>query len=333
MNKTIIHLSDLHFRHNWEEDQGVVLAQFFKDLGKQIGQLDKSGVYIAFSGDAVLSGGASDLYDSFFLQFDDELNKLDIPKSQRICVPGNHDISQNIVSNNLVDHEGVVSQRLPEREFNDYVSKPDNVFTKNFASYISFESRFADIGVSSNTVSGAGWDIGENIGVYCLNSALCSSGGVLKDGKKIVDVGRLAIDTRRLQKWNLECRASTKILVMHHPIEWLVDWAQVELKKILDSSFSLCLSGHRHDQDMLHSIHSDSSLVKCSAPPLLTNKDGDLGYSMIRVSPNEGVIDIIYRQWTKHHAFVSGVNFSNTDDGIISTLPVELLQKEQRFLG
>ena len=274
MNKTIIHLSDLHFRQDWEEDQGVVLARFFEDLGKQIEPLEKSSVYIAFSGDAVLAGSASDLYENFFLRFDDQLNKLHIPKSQRICVPGNHDISQSTVSNNQVEHEGVVSQRLTEGEFNNYVSKPDNIFAKKFTNYVAFESRFADMGVSSDTVSGAGWDIGDNIGVYCLNSALCSSGGLLKDGKKIVDEGRLAIDTRRLQKWVLSCKASTKILVMHHPIEWLIEWAQVELKRILDSSFSLCLSGHRHDQDMLCSSLNDSSLVKCPAPPLLTNKNG-----------------------------------------------------------
>ena len=316
MNKTIIHLSDLHFRQSWEEDQGVVLAEFFKDLGKQIAKLDKSSAYVAFSGDVVLAGGDPNLYEKFFIQFDSELNKLDIPKSQRICVPGNHDLSQEIVSTNLVDHEGVVSQKLPEGDFNTYISKADNLLTRKFANYSAFESRFANMGVSS-TVSGAGWNIDENIGVYCLNSALCSSGGIKRDGKTIIDEGRLAIATRELQKWNLSCKATTKILVMHHPIEWLIDWAQVEIKNILNKDFALCLSGHNHDQDWLHSINNDSTLVKCSAPPLLTNKDGDLGYSMIKIGPKDRVIDIIYRQWTKRRSFVSGVNFSNTDDGVI----------------
>jgi len=316
MYKTIIHLSDLHFRQNWEEDQDVVLGELFKDLGKQIRSLDKSSVYIAFSGDVVLAGSEPDLYDKFFLRFDDELNKLYIPKNQRICVPGNHDVSRKIISDNLVEHEGVVSQRLSEREFNDYASRPDGILTKKFGNYLSFESRFAGMGVS-RMVSGAGWNLGENIGVYCLNSALCSSGGLSKDGSALLDEGRLAINTRDLQKWNLSCKANTKILVMHHPLSWLIEWAQVELKNILDKNFSLSLSGHDHNQDALYSIHNDSSLVKCSAPPLLTNKDGDLGYSMIRVEPDEGVIDIVYRQWTKHRTFVSGVNFSDTDDGVI----------------
>jgi hypothetical protein len=318
MNKTIIHMSDLHFRQNWDEDQGVVLDGFFKDLSKQLEPLDRSNVYIVFSGDFALKGGEQVLYENFFLQFDNELNELGIPKEQRICVPGNHDISQDIISKDLVNHEAVIAQKLNEKSFNDYVSNPPtNVLLKKFDNYKVFESEFANMGVATDTMSGAGWSIDDNIGVYCLNTSFCSSGGVKKDDKELIDYKRLAIDTRKLHAWNLNCKATTKILVMHHPIECLIEWAELELKEILHKNFSLCLSGHNHNQDILHSIHNDSSLVECSAPPLLTNKHGDLGYSMINVDPKEGVIDIVYRQWTKRRSFVSGVNFSNTDDGIV----------------
>lgn len=287
IGKTIIHLSDLHFRQNWEEDQGIVLDAFFKDLTKQIGQLDSSNVYIAFSGDVVQAGKTPSLYDSFFDQFDTELNKLNIPKTHRICTPGNHDVSVDIISKNEVEHEGVVSQGLDESNFNDYVSKRPPILTDKFINYISFQSKFADYGISSETITGNGWNIDDNIGVYCLNTAIFSSGGF----KEIDDKKRLAIDTRSLHKWILNCKARTKILVMHHPIEWLVEWAQIEIKKTLRKSFSLCLSGHSHDQDLFHSFNNESPLVECSAPPLLTNKKGDLGYSIISVN-SKGVLYI-----------------------------------------
>lgn len=327
IGKKIIHLSDLHFRQKWAEDQGIVLEAFFKDLSKQIGQLDSSNVYIAFSGDVVLSGGNPELYDSFLEQFDTELNKLNIPKAHRICTPGNHDVSIGIIEKNCVEHEGVVSLGLDEGKFNDYVSKQPNIFTEKFNNYILFESKFADYGISGDTITGKGWNIDDNISVYCLNTAMCSSGSY----KEINDKGRLAIDTRSLQEWILNCKASTKILIMHHPIEWLVGWAQIEIKKILRNSFSLCLSGHFHDQSLFHSINNESPLVECSAPPLLTNKKGDLGYSIISVN-SKGVIDIVYRQWTKNHSFVTGVNFSNTDDGrvIIQKLEENVI-KESSF--
>ncbi len=38
---------------------------------------------------------------------------------------------------------------------------------------------------------------------------------------------------------------------------------------------------------------------------------------MINIDPKEGVLDIIYRQWTKRHSFVTGVDFSDTDSGIV----------------
>jgi len=165
IGKEIIHLSDLHFRQNWEEDQGIVLEAFFKDLAKQIGQLDSSNVYIAFSGDVVRSGGNPELYDSFLKQFDTELNKLKIPKAHRICTPGNHDVAIDIIGKNYVEHEGVVSLGLDEGKFNDYVSKQPNIFTEKFNNYILFESKFADYGISGDTITGKGWNIDDNISV------------------------------------------------------------------------------------------------------------------------------------------------------------------------
>ncbi len=39
MSKTIIHISDLHFRENWDEDLGILLHGFFEDVNKQIKSL------------------------------------------------------------------------------------------------------------------------------------------------------------------------------------------------------------------------------------------------------------------------------------------------------
>jgi len=316
MNIAIIHLSDLHYRKDWIENHGIVLDMFFKDLAKQIQQIGSSNIYLAFSGDAVQAGHDTALYDEFLHQFDNKLNDMNIPKSRRICVPGNHDVSIKQITSISVDHEGVVSQGLDESRFNDYVSNPSNVFTDKFSQYGAFESRFVEFGALSSTKTGAGWEIADNIGVYCLNTALCSSGGLQgSGGTKLLDKKRLAIDTRCLHAWILSCEARWKILLMHHPLNWLTDWAQRELKAILRKDFSLCLSGHAHDQSTLHSVSNADSLVECSAPPLFTKKTDDLGYSIISVSSAIGVIDITYRQWTKHQSFVTGVNFSNTDDG------------------
>ena len=313
MKKIIIHLSDLHFRKNWEEDQGFVLDAFFKDLQKQVEQTIISNVYIAFSGDIVLAGKDPELYKDFFNQFEAELSRLKIPKIQRIFVPGNHDVSDEFIESNAVEHEGIVIQNLKEKDFNDYIQKTKpNILKDKFKNYEEFEKKFAHYGVSKDILSGVGWDIGDGIGIYCLNSAICSSGGY----NDINDKERLAIYTRGIYKWISNNKDKIKILIMHHPLRWLKKWAQPVLTNLLRNEFSLCLSGHVHNQAIFYSINKEHSLVECSAPPLLTNKDGDLGYALISVS-NKGVLNIQYRQWTKKNTFVTGVNFSDTDDGKI----------------
>lgn len=105
-------------------------------------------------------------------------------------------------------------------------------------------------------------------------------------------------------------------MVMHHPLNWLRDWSQHELKTLLRDNFALVLSGHVHDQDLFHSIQHEGALVECSAPPLFTNKTASLGYAIISVCEH-GVTQVIYRQWTGKSSFVRGVNFSNNDDGVV----------------
>lgn len=308
--KKIIHLSDLHYQLNWEEDQGIVLSAFFKDLAKQIKGIDSDDVLFVFSGDIVKSGGDQLLYESFFDLFDKELNELNITKEKRFCIPGNHDISAEYVKNNFVIHEGIVAQNLNEKEYNDFINKKDSFLEGKFENYILFENKFSLNGISSNILSGVGYLVENNIGIYCLNTAALSSGGC----NKINDKGRLGIDTRSLYKWINDCKANIKILVMHHSFDYLSDWANKELEKIINNKFSLCLYGHCHNQSIYHILNQDNSVVKCSAPPFLTNKTGDLGYAIITISEN-GVKEIQYRQWTKNSSFVSGVNFSNNDDG------------------
>lgn len=306
----LIHLSDLHFRLNWEEDQGVVLAAFFKDLKQQLRKLDNGDVYLVFSGDLVKAGSDVGQYGAFLKEFDHELISAGLPRNRRISIPGNHDVSQDYIKSNHVLHEGLLVQKLNENAFNDFCASNSTFFAGKFEHYLTHSKKFADYGISADCIGGAGFRIGDNIGIYCLNTALCSSAGISSDFQA------LAIDSRSLYRWVQSNADSVRILVMHHPREWLTDWANKEMVKLLGAHFSLCLHGHTHEQLLYHSMNHELSLTTCSAPPLLTDKHGELGYAIISVS-SHGVEEIRYRQWTKHHTFVSGTSYSNSDDGIV----------------
>ncbi|MDO9177453.1 MAG: metallophosphoesterase [Agitococcus sp.] len=314
MKIALIHLSDIHFRPNWHENLELVLSKFFADLESNISKINADKIYLAMSGDIVQAGDNTEQYQKFMMKFHQNLENFGIPKEQRICVPGNHDISTKHINDNFEIHQAFVGSQLGETDFNSFLSKKSSsIISDKFSNYIEFQDGFAKYGIAMQSIGGVGWSLSDNIGIFCLNTALLSSGGVKKEG--VFDYQRLAIDTRNLQKWCQENSNKKNILIMHHPIDWLNTWSKTELQKILQNNFCLCISGHKHDQQIFHNIAHNSNLFDCSAPPLFTSKNEELGYSIITICEDSGVEKITYRQWTKHHSFVAGVNFSNTDDG------------------
>lgn len=309
MRKSFIHISDIHFRNNWEENQGQVLNAFLTDIDKQVKNVGVENIYFIFSGDIVIAGEKAELYEMFLHDITARLEKIGITKSKRIVVPGNHDVSRLYVEKNFVDHNGVVTQELPETQFNDYITRNLGPLVDKFDNYRKFEQQFAEFGIG-NLIGGNGWIIDENIGIYCLNTALTSSGGY----NNILDKGKLAVDTRTIHKWVTDTNCQTRILVMHHPLDWLCDWAKKEIKNIVLNHFDLVVSGHEHEQEVFNAIHDNGDHIYCIAPPLFTEKKSLLGYSIINVENNKE-FKIVYRQWTGKGVFVKGVNFSNNEDG------------------
>lgn len=310
MKKKFVHISDLHYRQGWYESQGVVLEAFFEDLDRQVSDDNDSELYIVFSGDVVQAGGDKAAYAEVAKTFGQELNSIGIPYERRIVVPGNHDVETEVVSGAKVEHEGIIVQGLNEQEFNEYAANAPDLMSSKFSNYKTFADGFGKYGVSSNAMSGDGWSIDDQIGIYCLNSAWLSSG---KFGN---DEGRLLVDTRRVAKWSLENKCRYRILIMHHPLSWLDEWCQQELAKILNKYFAVCLSGHVHEQELIRTIGEDSPLNECSAPALHSCKTDKLGYSIVTIGDAIGDQQVMYRQWSnKHRKFLRGVDFAGVDSG------------------
>ena len=327
MTIAIIHLSDFHNVVGCYENHRVVIDAFFIDLEKQINNINLKDVFIAFSGDIAQKGDDENQYSDFLSIFDERLNSLGITKHKRICVPGNHDLSQKWVNDNFVIHEGVVSQKLDESAFNEFVLNTPNVLTDKFTAYRIFEKKFAEFGVGPEKSTGSGWNLTDEISVYCLNTAICSSGGLVKNGKSIEDKGRLQVDTRSIHQWLQKTKSKWKLLVMHHPLTWLSESSQHELEALLPR-FTVTLYGHEHKQSKLHLINSGKPHIQCFAPALYSSKRDRLGYAIIQIDESVGPTEIIYRQWTKFQTFVAGVDFANDDSGKVKFIaPVSIESK------
>ncbi len=323
MAARLIHISDIHYRKGWEENHGAVLHALVDDIDALMKEAKEDVFYVIVSGDIVQAADDRASYDEFLAKFGGALDRLGVSKGHRLCVPGNHDVSQSRVAASATDHEGVVCQNLDETALNEYLQSCNSVFNDKFDAYRTFEAQFsAHPGIASAT-AGGGFALNEQIGVYCLNSALFSSAGVNDPkGHPIPDKQRLAVGTRALHSWLRECPCPCKVLVSHHPLDWLADWASRELRSLLHSgSFAIFLSGHAHDQAAYHLVTDGKPFVQLHAPPLFTKKSEELGYAVISVCPTRHrALDVTYRQWTKFQRFLPGVGLSGTEDGVLPIL-------------
>lgn len=318
MKITFLHISDLHYRPDWPEEIQLVCDKFLDDVGGQLSKYENS--FLVFSGDVVSAGDSAAIYTSFESGFLAKLEKFGFNRERRICVPGNHDISQTTLKPFLTMQKGTLAEIKDERTFNDnLVQIANTVFTPKFQHYMNHESSFAEYRCCSASIGGSGWELPGGVGVYCLNSALCSFAG-LKDsnGQPLLDQNKLMIDTRSLYRWMSETPSNIRILVMHHPIEWLVEWAKIEIENAICDKFHLVISGHAHRGMTTFASRGAGGSVFCSAPALFSRKSDLLGYSFITIDSDTGAVEVSYRQWTPTYKFVVGVSFTDNDTGIKS---------------
>ena len=324
MQYTFVHISDIHYRQGWAEEVGVVSRSFFADLQEQIREV--ANPYLVVSGDLVAAGGDSAASDSFLADFSTQLTDAGIPVERRICVPGNHDVSRKEIQPTLAFRSGGLDNLKGETAFNNALDGLQaNYLAGAFSAYVELERGFAKIGCCSQVLGGCGHAVEGGLSVFCLNTALTSCGGLPDaNGKAVDDRGRLHIDTRTMHKW-LEEPADFRVLVMHHPSNWLIDWAEGEVGNAMRKHFSLCFMGHTHMPSAQYSTRRLGGVVECVAPALFTRKNDDLGYAIVSVDTDKHRVSVRYRQWARSsEVFVAGTVFAGNDTGVLEFASNEL---------
>ena len=317
MKNLLVSLSDIHYQANGApEDQGVVIDAFVDDVVAQVAKEEHDDVFVLIGGDLVQSGETED-YNAFDRNVIRPLMKgLNIDANHILTVPGNHDLKRDTIQLLYDEHHNIVKTRHGEKAFNDIIREPekkDLLFSK-FYPYFQFMAQKLNQNIQS--MSAYSYNIDELWSVLCLNSAILSEGG-LKDWN---DERYLAIDTRFISEWVRQNRTRKKILLMHHPANFLSEDFEHELMEIARKDFDMVISGHTHYQ-MLHML---GQTVMATNPKLFTTKTETLGYSLICID-DVGVEKIIYRQWAKERrTFTYGVNFAHDE----STLGVEIIRKK-----
>ena len=108
MRHTFLHLSDLHYRPGSPEGTDLVWKAFCADLATQISHYDDP--HLVFSGDLVYAGGTENLYSAFATNIAEGLHGH-FSRDRIICVPGNHDMSQQALRTHVsLDCPGLLAR-------------------------------------------------------------------------------------------------------------------------------------------------------------------------------------------------------------------------------
>lgn len=307
MNYAFIHVADIHYRKDAPEGASSIMKAFLVDLDRQIKALPNHQFYIALAGDIVQAGEDFGAYEAFIREMDDQLDKVGLKRDVRIIVPGNHDLNRRATEETFDqcmqafnEHTGV------ESKFDDFIDK-STLLQGRFKNYETFVRQFARCD-GAFEARGWGCKLNDDIGVYCLNSALCSFGGV----NDIEDERRLAIYTRDLVDWCNITTCPVKILLHHHPLNHFMAWSETEVQHIIENNFTVCLSGHNHLPEVYYSHVPQKALI-CTAPPLFCGKEPTLAYSIVLIE-NAAPSSILYREYSRGGFFPSA-KLAKADSG------------------
>lgn len=318
MNSLVFFVSDIHYTGKCPESEGVVLRNFLEDMKKQLLDIPHKDAYVLIGGDLVQAADNKEMYEGFWNDFILPMITLGIKKEHILCVPGNHDIERKWICENKPIYAPLINKQYTENKFNDLVENPSQskFLIDKFNNYSDFATEKLEI--SNYDPIGFHFELNDEWSVYCLNSSLTSFGGIidqeypdLKD-----DVKKLNVDTRKINSW-IATNLKKKILLLHHPMDFLTEWSSCELKKLIKLNFDIVLTGHTHEQEILCNENERDSYIWCKAPQLYSDKTDKLGYCIIDIE-EQFINRIIYREWfLSRNAFRPGLDFTEAEDGIV----------------
>ncbi len=276
--KNILHISDIHVCETPTTGMSEnALKNLLLSLTEDLKRLPKVDT-IFITGDIANSGQSSEyqIFQNHFLT--PLLNEFSLETSRVFIVPGNHDsnrkewkISDTLARASLVSDQ----QQTSIKDF--FQEKIDDLncnWSSNFLKFRdSLDANNKNILLSNKFFAAY---LVDGIGIGCINSAWLSN----KNDKESLLVSEWQF--QEILK-ALKC-SDIKIILMHHPLDWLASDDKRNLaNNIHTSKISSLFYGHMHEFMMIkESQFSEDSVLKLQSGRLDTSKDEQYcGYSLI----------------------------------------------------
>lgn len=246
MKILFIHLSDIHFKNNFD----INIDNFLTAIEPYKNVVDEC--FLVFSGDFSFSGSTEEIaiFDTFITKMISSLNSILRIETKLLIVPGNHDIildkdtclsREQIESLSSADKEKAYRNELIKQQNSlEYCSSKGFDFSKS-----SLVNKLFDFGRTA-------------VNVNLVNSAPFSSLGS-KDFDKgshyLFPFGLSVNGCIRLGKKTLE------VLICHHRPDWFDYNSQQELEEYEKTTASICFYGHEHKADSYYEVNNENQVV------------------------------------------------------------------------
>lgn len=269
-----LHLSDIHFNkgklgeaYELDADLRRKLRDHAKSMADKMGPPDA----VLISGD-IAFGGKLGQYDDATKWLNDDLCKaIKVDPAFVWCVPGNHDVDQDIV-------KGKPSHKDVRKKFRDcrpdkidsllelHLKEPE-VFYDAIAEYNEFahgyDCRISLAEPSVDTGTRFRFEEGSILRLIGLNSSLIS------DDDDDPEIGRMIIGSHCCQID--DSPENVNIVMCHHPPDWIRDGDN--MREILEPRCSVQLFGHKH-QHKLRKLDEGLLVVSAGAVHPSRNEKG-----------------------------------------------------------
>ena len=314
----VIHISDFHLEsENLSYQKSKIVDALILDMG---GYVDNETL-LFFTGDLIDKGGkefkdSKNYFDSFLNVFINPIiNAFPWLEKRFFIVPGNHDVVRNKI-NDIVDI-GLRGSLKTVQDIDQFFERNINVelYTERLMDYKNWEKRFYidyHNKYLSNYENNFSYQIGSHkVGISCFNSSwMCKD----DNDKENLIVGKKQIE--RSLEFLEGC--DVKLALMHHPLEFLIEFDREVVKEKLYKNYDILFNGHVHQLDSMYTQNLNGNLFISIAGSTIADNPKERkyvnGYSIVTLNPKEEV-EVVYRKYLEdHEKFVSNTDIGN-DEG------------------
>jgi hypothetical protein len=307
----ILHISDLHDTSEAprSEDIETIVKSLLADVASEQEQTPVE--LVVMSGDVAFSGDSAQFAHARQLLLDPLQDLLDLPRDALVLVPGNHDVEIAQVD---PDIEPGLLVGLDSRDaLNRLMADPARVERAclRLQNWDTFRSSYYD-GCDVQQIPPLGWlhqrdaGAGVRIKTAALNTAWRSTG--IGDEER----GRLLLGDQQLTRAVAEIEdADLRLVVFHHPEEWLAQWDADEVRRIVAGAGVVLLTGHDHVPDPTLELTIRGSLLHSRGGCLYGSFKYRNGYAFIDVDLEKCRTGVRLRSWfPDRRTFDQGVDLT-----------------------